>query len=80
MLRYDAGSSRLLIYSNLVRRFNDDSDAMNLTVQYIDNISSATSLPGSPLFDPNVGQPSENNNPLNEMYVLKLSDSIDIGE
>jgi len=49
-------------------------------VQYIDNIASATSLPGSPPFDPNVGQPSENNNPLDAMYGLKLSDSIDNGK
>jgi hypothetical protein len=75
ILRYHAGSSRLLIYSNLLRRFYEDGEAMDLTVQYIDNISSATSLLGSPPFEPDVSQASETvPNPANERYQLRISD------
>lgn len=50
ILRYDAGGSRLLIYSNIKRRFYYQGGQTSDTVQYIQQLTSSTSLPGSPPF------------------------------
>lgn len=47
-LRYDAGESRLQIFEDIKRQIYIDGDRIDLTVQYIDVLSAATSLPGSP--------------------------------
>lgn len=68
VLRYDAGPSHLLIYDSVKRTFYDNSVATAETVQYITQLTSATSLPGSPPFsfqsalepDKAAGQPVEN--------------------
>jgi hypothetical protein len=48
VLRYDAGNSRLLLYSSIKRHWYYLGDLTQDTVQYIENLSSATSIPGSP--------------------------------
>lgn len=48
ILRYDVGASNLLIYSNVLRRSYYKGDLHGNTVQYIANLSAATSFPGSP--------------------------------
>jgi hypothetical protein len=48
ILRFDAGSSRLLLYSNIKRHLYYKGKLQNDTVQYIDNLTSSTSIPGSP--------------------------------
>lgn len=48
VLRYDAGNSKLLIYYSVLRREYYQGDITSDTVQYIDNLTAATSLPGSP--------------------------------
>lgn len=52
ILRYDAGSSGLLIYDNITRQYYYQGDETNDTVQYISNVSAANSLPGSPPVEP----------------------------
>jgi hypothetical protein len=48
VLRYDAGASGLLIYDNITRHFYYQGDDYGDTVQYIENLTAANSLPGSP--------------------------------
>jgi hypothetical protein len=48
IVRYDAGGSGLLIYRNITRRFYYQGDDIGETVQYIMNLTAASSLPGSP--------------------------------
>lgn len=68
VLRYDAGPSHLLIYDDVKRTFYDYGVATGDTVRYITQLSSASSLPGSPPFsfqtalepDKAAGQPVEN--------------------
>jgi hypothetical protein len=48
ILRYDAGGSGLRIYENVTRHFYYQGDDIGDTVQYITNLTAASSLPGSP--------------------------------
>ena len=48
ILRYDAGESKLIIYSNIKRHWYYQGDLTSDTVQYIYELTSSTSLPGSP--------------------------------
>jgi hypothetical protein len=48
ILHYDAGSSRLLLYNNVKRHFYYEGDLTQDSVQYIDNLTAANSIPGSP--------------------------------
>jgi hypothetical protein len=48
ILRYDAGGSGLEIYDNITRHTYYQGDDIGYTVQYISNLTAATSLPGSP--------------------------------
>ncbi len=48
ILRYDAGSSRLLLYSNIKRRWYYQGQLTQDSVQYIENFTAASSIPGSP--------------------------------
>jgi hypothetical protein len=52
-LRFDAGGSALKIYENIIRRGYYKGTIEADTVQYIEQLSSATSLLGSPPFVPN---------------------------
>jgi hypothetical protein len=47
-LRYDAGTSGLLIYDNVRRHYYYQGDDFGDTIQYISNLTAANSLPGSP--------------------------------
>jgi hypothetical protein len=48
ILRYDAGGSGLQIYDNITRHTYYQGDDIGYTVQYISNLTAATSIPGSP--------------------------------
>lgn len=54
VLRYDAGATRLRIYRSVKRTYYYKGGATSDTVQYIDQLSSSTSMIGSPEFRPNV--------------------------
>lgn len=47
VLRYDAGSTRLEFYSNVLRRYYYQGAQTDYTVQYIDNLTASNSFPGS---------------------------------
>lgn len=47
ILRYDAGNTRLELYSNILRRGYYKGDPTSDTVQYIINLTAANSFPGS---------------------------------
>ncbi len=63
ILRYDAGSSGLLLYDNFNRHVYYEGEDWGYYARYISNLSAATSLPGSPpvpmssLDIPPVGRP-----------------------
>jgi hypothetical protein len=48
ILRYDAGASRLQVYSNVTRHFYYQGEDIGESVQYVINLTAANSLPGSP--------------------------------
>lgn len=54
ILRYDAGGSGLLLYSSIKRTWYEGGAATSDTVQYIKQLTSSTSLPGSPAYNPYV--------------------------
>jgi hypothetical protein len=47
VLRYDAGNTRILIYSNIRRYYFYQGNLTSDTVQYIDQLTAANSFPGS---------------------------------
>jgi hypothetical protein len=49
IFRFDAGTSRLLLYSNVKRHIYYKGKFQQDTIQYIDNLSYSTSIPGSPI-------------------------------
>jgi hypothetical protein len=46
-LRYDAGRTRLLLYSDVLRRYYENGGLTPYTVQYIENLTGASSFPAS---------------------------------
>jgi hypothetical protein len=48
ILRYDAGGSGLEIYANITRHLYYQGDDIGDSIQYISNLTAASSLPGSP--------------------------------
>jgi hypothetical protein len=47
VLHYDAGSTRLLLYRNTLRRYYYNGSLTSYTVQYIQQLTSANSFPGA---------------------------------
>jgi hypothetical protein len=79
VLRYDAGNSRLLIYDNILRRDYYQGDITSDTVQYIENLTAATSLPGSPpvQVSHNEAKLESGNKPADTFERLELGKAID---